>query len=194
VNPRLTHKLDIALEGTEVAFFNVSEDATEVEMFVEVLSLPESGPMDEDPRRIVVFKNASSFRSLVRQKADPERRDWKEMVALPLQDIKQLNELIASLQIKEEMTDWRHFDAPERTERWPSEISFDATLAGQGRGALLWWGFEGWREGGWPSASMFLEGVIRFDEVEVFRAGREPLAVEQFADEGTQVVARHVQA
>jgi hypothetical protein len=132
MNPQLAHKLDIAFEGSEVAFFGVSEEAVDVELFVEVLSLPESGPMDEDPRRIVTFRNPSSFRALARQKADRERKDWKELVTLPLRDIQELNELIASLQIKEDTTNWRHFDAPVRTEDWPSEISFETALSGHG--------------------------------------------------------------
>jgi hypothetical protein len=154
MHPKLTHKLDIAFEGSEVTFFKVSEDGTEVELFVEVLSLPESGPMGEDPRRIVVFKNASSFRALVRQKADPERKAWKEMVTLPLRDIPHLNELIASLEFKDDMTNWRHFDAALRTEDWPDQISLETTLSGNGGSHSFWWGFEGFRVGEWPNSAL----------------------------------------
>ncbi len=175
----LTGRLNVALNEATVFGVRYDGDAAVCRLLVEVASLPEVGPTDPDPRRVLVLSGASSVDVLLRQELPGE--DPAYGPALPLADLEELGIFLASLPMVDAMYGWEFVDRENSTEGWPAEPSL-RVVGGPTSGAhsLTWFAECADGEG----ANYVLEGVVVFDAVSVERADAIKLDLDEFLDDG----------
>jgi hypothetical protein len=170
-------RLDLAFNESTVCGLRFDASAAEARLLVEVLALPELGPIDSDPRRVVVFSGVSSVEVILR--AD---RDEALGVVLPVESMDALETFFASLGQSNAMYGWSFIDIEDAGEDWnvtPSLIR-QSTQPRAG-GHTLHWFTECGRAGAdedWER--YYLQGVIHFDGLRVERADSRPVPLEEF--------------
>jgi hypothetical protein len=127
--------INVALNEAEVYGFELSEDTAEARLLVSVSTLPPSGPIDPDGRRIVVLSNPSRVRVLLRSgptaTASPP---------IPLAGLDELDLFFDSLSWRDAMYGWPFMDGSVGVaDEWPAPVSLDLELAEEvGEHSLYW--------------------------------------------------------
>ena len=66
----LLHRLDDALNESQVCGLSFDPEAAEARLFLEVLALPETGPIDRDLRRVLILSGVFSSEVILRADRD----------------------------------------------------------------------------------------------------------------------------
>lgn len=179
----LADRLDLALNESQACGLSFDADAAEARLLVEVLALPEAGPIDRDPRRVLVLSGVASIEVILRAEGD----DGLGQV-LPLESLGALEEFFTSLGQADAMYGWEFIDRGEAGGVWdvPASLSVVSSEP-QAAGHTLHWFTECGRPGPGPEKDwehFFLQGVIRFGNLRVERADARPVPLEEFAADG----------
>lgn len=101
----LVDQLDLALNESQAGGLRFDADAAEARLLIEVLALPEVGPIDRDPRRVLVLSGVSSIEVILR--AD---RGGALGPVLPLESLDALERFFTSLAQADAMYGWSFID------------------------------------------------------------------------------------
>lgn len=155
-------------------------DAVRCRVLLEVLALPETGPIDPDPRRVLVLAGVTSVEVLLRPEAGPVPGGLGP--AVPLRNLGEVERVFASLAWSHPMYSWKFIDDEENPkDRWPDEPSLRLVLKTRpGNHSLYWFTECGMQQGPDKYASYLLEGVIRFTAASVEHADGHPQPLAQF--------------
>jgi hypothetical protein len=169
--------LEVALNEATVAGLRL-ESGDAVSLLLHVLALPESGPPDQDTRRVLVLSGVSRVRVLLRRDV-PGEVDYGP--ALPLADLAAVEEFFASLSRTGDLYGGEFLDAPDLVADWPAAVSLDLTLGAVApeTHSLYWF-----NECGTADGSFCLEGLVEFTGVAARRADGTPLPVEELVADG----------
>jgi hypothetical protein len=177
----LVHRLDDALNEAQVCGLSFDAEAAEARLFLEVLALPETGPIDRDLRRVLILSGVMSSEVILR--AD---RDDALGPVLPLDSLDTLERFFSSLGQAEAMYGWQFIDRESVGEEWNVSASLTVTSSGrQAAGHTLHWFTACGRRGpeeGWER--YFLQGVIRFGDLRIERADARPVPLDEFVADG----------
>jgi hypothetical protein len=177
----LLHRLDDALNESQVCGLSFDPEAAEARLFLEVLALPETGPIDRDLRRVLILSGVFSSEVILR--AD---RDDALGPVLPLESLDALERFFSSLGQAEAMYGWEFIDRESVGEDWNVPASLTAaSIRPQAAGHTLHWFTECGRpgpEGDWER--YLLQGVIRFADLRIERADARPVPLEEFVADG----------
>jgi hypothetical protein len=177
----LVHRLDDALNEAQVCGLSFDAAAAEARLLLEVVALPETGPIDRDLRRVLILSGVVSIEVILR--AD---RDDALGPVLPLESLGALEGFFSSLGRAEAMYGWQFIDRESVGEEWNARASLTAASSGpQAAGHTLHWFTECGRPGleeDWER--YLLQGVIRFGDLRIERADARPVPLEEFVADG----------
>lgn len=174
---QLVDRLDLAFNEATVCGLRYDPSAAEVRLLVEVLALPEIGPIDPDPRRVVAFCGVSSVEVILR----PDMPSGPGPV-LPLESLEALETFFASLGQADAMYGWSFIDVIDVSDDWKASPSLiERTSLQPAAVHTLHWFTECGRPGREDEWERYvLQGVIRFDSVRVERGDSRPMPLEEF--------------
>ncbi len=198
IGERLAEALDGALDDTSVWRLEVDHARRKVRLFVEVFALP----MDEglaDPRRILDLSGASEVRILLTKISSEWATSGEAPVAVALTDLDAVNGFLASLTFFTPMYDGPFINLETRSppKWWTSAhhpldgyalFSDDDLVVSwpdeRGPNTLRWF-MESLatdaHEDGHPKGPVYvIEGLIRFDDLDVTAADGSVIILEDF--------------
>jgi hypothetical protein len=176
----LIDQLDLALNESQVCGLRFDAEAAEARLLIEVLALPVAGPIDRDPRRVLVLSGVPSIEVILR--AD---RDGALGPVLPLESFDALDRFFASLGHADAMYGWSFIDRQSAGEVWNVRASLSAASSEtQAAGHTLHWFTECGRPGSGEDWDRFLvQGVIRFDGLRIERADGRPVPLQEVLED-----------
>lgn len=178
---RTRELLEVALNECDVVGVRHSEGMDEVRVLLHVAALPETGPMDPDRRRTLVFHGVPEVRVVLRTCTVDGHGP-----AIPLADLDGVESFFDSLTIGGSMYGWRFFDDPELTDDWPDVPSLLVVVSGHGGPHTFYWFNECARNENGELRSYCIEGTIGFATFSVLRADGPEQTVEEFIAEGVR--------
>jgi hypothetical protein len=177
----LADRLDVALNESSVCGISFDAQRDEARLLLEVLTLPEMGPMELDPRRALVMSAVSSVEIILRE----------DLIhglgpVLPLRSLEEVESLFARLRWAHSMYGWAFVDVTDVSDMWQAAPSL--VVRGQHRqaGHTLRWFTECGAGTGEQAMSYFLQGTVGFGDLRVERADGTPVPVEEFAVAGVR--------
>lgn len=177
----LAERLDVALNESSVCGISFDAQRGEARLLLEVLALPQTGPMDLDPRRALVMSAVSAVEIILRE-------DLVQGLGpvLPLGSLDEVESLFARLRWAHSMYGWAFVDVTDVSDVWQAAASLVAR--GQHRQAAhtLRWFTECGAGAGEQVVSYFLQGLVGFGDLRVERADGTPIPVEEFAAAGVR--------
>jgi hypothetical protein len=178
-------RLDLALNESTVCGLRCDAERGEVRLLVEVVALPETGPVDHDPRRVIVLSSVASVHVTLRAEHAGEHDEYGPV--LPVASLDELELFFARLDRAHPMYGWEFIDVVDLPEAWRVQPSLHMRVGpGDGMHSLRW--FTECRSTvrtGEPE-DYVLQGVIRFDDLAVERADGSTLPLEHFLDDGAR--------
>jgi hypothetical protein len=154
-----------------------------VVLLLNVLALPETGPVDPDGRRALILSGVSRTRVLLRRCStwgDPARNP-----AIPLRDFEAVEEFFASISLSGDMYGWEFLDSSDLIDDWPPVVSLDLSSGAAPSAHSLYWFNECGLFNGYDGYVPYrIEGVVDFQELTVERFDGTPVAVEEFVAAG----------
>ncbi len=167
--------LDLALNESRVCGLQFDAEAAEARLRLEVLALPETGPTDPDPRRVVVLSGVPAIEVTLRTEGSGGLGP-----VLPVGSLDELETFFARLSWAHEMYGWAFVDIEDPGDIWAAVPS----LVERGRPhaaahTLRWFTECGQMLSEDQGASYLLQGMIRFDDLRVERADGSPVPVEE---------------
>ncbi|GAA4030840.1 hypothetical protein GCM10022247_64920 [Allokutzneria multivorans] len=175
-NRQLVDQVDLAFNESTVCGLFFDESAAEARLLVEVLALPEVGPIDRDPRRVVVFSGVSSVEVIL-------RADLPDALGpvQPLESMDALEAFFASLEQAEAMYGWSFVDVDDVGDDWNVTPSLGKRTGRQVAAHTFHWFTECGRPGSGDGRERYcLQGVINFDALRVERADSQLVPLETF--------------
>jgi hypothetical protein len=169
------------LNEATICGVSYDSDRAAARLLIETIALPEHGPVDPDPRRILVMSRISSLEVWLR----PDRAATLG-AALKLDSLHELERLFQSLRWAHAMYGWSFVDVTEPWDPISGPPSLRITASERPRTHTLRWFTECGRGQGPEAESFLLAGLIGFDELDVRRADDTPIGAEHFADEGAR--------
>jgi hypothetical protein len=112
-NRELVDGLDLAFNESTACGLTFDAEAAEARLLIEVLALPEAGPLDRDPRRVAVFSGVSAVEVVLRPEMDNDLGP-----VLPLESMDALETFFASLGQADAMYGWSFFDIEDPGTDW----------------------------------------------------------------------------
>ena len=178
----LIDQLDLALNESTVCGLRYDAERREARLLVEVEALPEVGPMDPDPRRVIVMSSVESIEVTVRS----DRVDGYGPV-LPLGSLDDVEQFFAGLSWAHPMYGWEFVDVTDPGPAWQVEPSLRLRPGGGLAAHSLRWFTECGSAGrtGEPH-SYVLQGIVWFAELRIERADGSSLPVERFLADGAR--------
>ena len=173
-------RLEIALTEADVLGVRSLDDAS-VALLLDISALPAIGPIDQDPRRKLVFHGVSELRILLRSVTVDGNGP-----AIPLRDLDAVEDFFESLAIGGSMYGWRYFDDPELTQDWPTTPSLVVPMSATSPPHTFYWFNECSRVVNGDLRSYCIEGTVVFTDLTMQRADGTDQAVDDFADEGVR--------
>jgi hypothetical protein len=175
-NQQVVDGLDLALNEARVCGLRFDPSRAEASLLLEVLALPEIGPIDPDPRRVTVLSEVSSLEVILQR----EMRSGPGPV-LPLESLDALETFFASLGNADAMYGWSFIDVADPSDNWKVSPSLlEQTSLQQAKHTLHWFtecGRPG-PEDRWEGYG--LQGVIHFESLRVERADSRSVPLEEF--------------
>jgi hypothetical protein len=177
----LADRLDLALNESQVCGLSFDTDAAEARLLVEVLALPETGPLEWDPRRVLVMSGVASIEVILRADLDDRLGP-----VLPMESLGALEKFFTSLGQADAMYGWKFIDRRDVGEDWDVPASLSAMSSEpQAASHTLHWFTECGRPGPKQDWERFyLQGVIRFGNLRVERADARLVSLEEFVADG----------
>lgn len=175
-------RLETALNESDFVGVRL-EPSGDVDILLHVLSLPPSGPLPRDGRRVLRLTSAQELSFLLR--ADRGGEQLTEQQVIPLANLAAVEAFFASLAWGGSIYGWRFFDDPELTADWPAEPSLTVRQRGAmpGDHTFYWFNECGAAEGE-VTVGYCLEGTVTFRDVRVLDALGNELPVETFIADG----------
>jgi hypothetical protein len=179
--------MDVALNEADVLGIRLDPAGAWCDLFMHVLALPETGPLDPDARRILRLTMPGRVSILLRR--DRLGQDGYGPV-IPVSGLDAVEDFFASLSWSGAIYGWKFLDDPSLTRDWPERPSLTVQIQpGAAPHSLYWFNECGRMEGG-TSASYLIEGTLTFEDLEVMRADATPQQLDEFVADGH----RHWQA
>jgi hypothetical protein len=176
-NRELVDGLDLAFNESTACGLTFDAEAAEARLLIEVLALPEAGPLDRDSRRVAVFSGVSAVEVILRPEMDSDLGP-----VLPLESMDALETFFASLGQADAMYGWSFFDIDDPGADWnqPPSLLLHVPTANPSPHTVHWF-----TECGRPTAAdgwerFFLQGVLRFKDLRIERADLRALPLEAF--------------
>ena len=177
LNQRLVDGLDLALNESRVCGLHFDPPSGMAQLLLEVVALPEVGPIDPDPRRVFLLAGVSRIEVVLRHE-----QGQVSGPVIPLDSLEDLELFFASLTQADAMYGWSFIDIAEPSDDW--DVTPSLSLAGEGSPTsdhTLHWFTECGRPGPDDSWDSFaLHGVVHFAELSVERADSSPVPVDEF--------------
>lgn len=170
-------RLEAALNEATVCGLR-SPRSGEVRVLLEVSALPETGPIDPDPRQELVFHGVTGLDVVLRRTTIDG-----DGPAIALADLEEADAFLGSLACGGPMHGWRFIDAPELTSDWPAAPSLSTRLAAAPAPHTFYWFNECARHANGSTDSFCIEGTITFEDLGVLRADGEVQALTDFIDD-----------
>lgn len=152
-----------------------------VDVLLHVLALPESGPVANDPRRMLRFCGVDDVSVLLRRVT----RDG-DGPPIELADLDAVEEFFESLVTGESLYGWRYFDEPSLTEDWPEQPSLRLTFDASPAPHHFYWFNECGRHEQGELRSYCIEGTIGFRGLEVLDAAGRRQNLDEFIADGAR--------
>lgn len=170
--------MEVALIEAEVLGLRLGPMDAWCDLLLHVPALPETGPIDPDPRRILRLTPPAEVKVVLR----PDRPGSAgHGTVIPLADLDATEDFFASLTWFGPMYGWKFLDDPSLTQDWPAQPSLIATT-GSGTGShSLYWFSECGRETAAEYAAYCIEGTVIFEDLEILRADAAPQPLKEFA-------------
>jgi hypothetical protein len=151
----------------------------EARLYVEVLALPEVGPIEPDLRRVIVFGGASSIEVILRKEEDGLGE------VLPLRSMDELEDFFASLAQADAMYGWSFIDAGNPGEDWkvPRSLVQSSSTSHFATHTIHWFSECGRPAAGDRWERYYLQGVIHFDSLRVERPGHRAMDLDEFLND-----------
>lgn len=184
MDEQLVAGINTALNESDVLGLKLSKDESALSILLHVISLPPEGPIDPDPRRILVLNRPSRIRVLLRNVTvgtGPERYG----PPIPLADYAAIENFFDSLTWLDSMYGWRFVDVDNSVmEDWPDEVSFEQAIQEGSSDHSLYWFAECGRQDENVRETFVIEGEVTFSDLAVLRASHEPVPLETFISDG----------
>ncbi|HSE47397.1 MAG TPA: hypothetical protein VLA89_19030 [Gemmatimonadales bacterium] len=148
---------------------------------MHVMALPETGPMDNDARRLLVLHGVAQAQFLLRRVSVEGNGP-----AIPIPTLAAIHEFFDSLSIGGSMYGWRYFDEPALIADWPEVPSLVVTMGDHDASHSFYWFNECARVEKGELRSYCIEGTATFDDLTVLRADGAAQSTVEFADEGVR--------
>lgn len=179
--------MDVALNEADVLGIRLDHAGAWCDLFLHVLALPETGPLDPDARRILRLTMPGRVSILLRH--DRLGPDGYGPV-IPVSSLDAVEDFFASLSWSGSMYGWKFLDDPSLTRDWPARPSLTVEIRQGAAPHSLYWFNECGRTEGDTSAAYLIEGAVTFEDLEVMRADASRQRPEEFIADGR----RHWQA
>ena len=160
---------DAALNEANVLGVSLEPTGAWCDLLLHVLALPETGPLERDARRILRLTFPAEVKIMLRA--------WQQAgngPVVPLADLDEVENFFASLTWADAMYGWRFLDAPELADDWPAQPGLDLTVRDGAGSHSLYWFSECGRNLGDSPAGYCIEGLVTFEDLQVFRADESP--------------------
>lgn len=172
----LIDNLDAAFNESDVRGFTFDAVSNEARLLLEVLALPEAGPIDPDVRRVILMSGIARIEIRLRlDTAEPGP-------VIPLASLDALSRFFDSLTFADSMYGWEFVDVEQPSAWWTGDTSLIATGASPAASHTLLW----FTECGDGTERFALGGVVEFADMDVERADGTPIALEDFALAGAR--------
>lgn len=154
------YDIGVALNESEVVGVRLDPSGSGCDLLLHVLALPEVGPIDPDPRRILRLLAPGVIRVYLHEDRPPGSHE----PAIPLASLDAVEEFFASLSSGETMYGWTFFDEPRMVDTWPHEVSLEiGSPISEGAHSIYWFN-ECSRDEGGKRAAYCIEGTVTFRE------------------------------
>jgi hypothetical protein len=175
-------RLDAALKESTVCGIDYISERDEARLLVDVCSLPFEGPMDADPRRVLILNGVGALEVVLRT----DRASWATTYGppIPLAAMADVTAFIRSLTWLHPMYGWKFIDTEGFRVSWPSAPSLAVEASPAGCAHSLYWFTECGRLEAREHVAYCLEGVVHFDELRVERADGSHVSAVEFAQDG----------
>jgi hypothetical protein len=173
--------IEAALNEGDVLGIRLAPAGAWCDVLVHVLALPEGGPLDSDPRRVLRLAVPGQVSILLR--TDRAGKAGYGPV-IPLSGLDAVEDFFASLSWSGAMYGWKFLDDPSLTRDWPARPSLSMQVRPGTASHSLYWFNECGRAEGDTSASYLIEGTVTFEDLEVMRADAVPQRLEEFIADG----------
>lgn len=177
---RTVDGLDLALNESTICGLYFDPVSGVARLLLEVLALPEVGPIDPDPRRVLLLAGTSridvTLRRVLPQLTGP---------AITLDSLEDVEQFFASVTLPGQMTGWSFIDLADAGEDWDSTPRLSITGgSAEGKHTLHWFSESGRPafDGGYDF--FILQGVVHFDDLSIERADGRSVTLEDFAADG----------
>jgi len=181
-DPSLIRALNAALNEATVRGIDYIGARDEVRLLVDVCALPAEGPMDADPRRVLVLCEVAVIEVVLRTDRSSERPAYGPVI--PLANMADVAEFASSLSWMHPMCGWDFIDTEGFRTDFPSTPSLAVRAPALRPAHSLFWFTECGRQEGRASVAYCLEGVVYFQALRVERADGSPVPVVEFAEDG----------
>lgn len=151
------------------------------DLLLHVSALPETGPLDPDPRRILRLTRPGQVSVLLR--TDRTGAGGYGPV-IPLGGLDEVEDFFASLSWSDAMYGWKFFDDLALVDDWPARPSLSEVIRPGTPPHSLHWFSECGRTDGEEGANYLIEGTVTFDGIEVMRADETPCPLDEFIADG----------
>lgn len=176
--------LEMALNESDVVGIRLDPSERYVDVLLHVLSLPVSGPLPKDGRRVLRLTAPSELRFLLR--TGPVGEQPSDHPAVPLPDLTAVERFFDSLAWGGSIYGWRFFDDSELTSDWPVKPSLTVQLRDTPALHSFYWFNECGVEQGVETTSYCIEGTIAFDDLLVLDASGNEISTETFIADGVR--------
>lgn len=173
--------LEVALNEADVLGLRLDQNGRWCDLLVEVRALPETGPIDRDPRRVLRLLTPATVKVLL-------RRDKAGHLGpvVPLRDIDEVEVFFSSLAWTGSMYGWSFFDDPALTADWSVNPSLTIDLRDEAGTRTLYWFNECGREEQHGKVAYCIEGLVSFEDLQVLDANDQEQPLEEFIADGVR--------
>jgi hypothetical protein len=178
---QLVTDLNVALDEATVQGVRWGPTTKQVKILLCVLALPECGPADPDPRRMLILSGVDSLQVLLRR----DRLgtiDYGPPICLP--DQQALDDFFTSLAFSDSMYGGKALDDPSPTDDWPARPSLVLRFRAESGPHSFYWFTDCGREEPGGTVLYRLEGLVRFTSLAIERADGSRINAREFADAG----------
>ncbi len=176
--------LEVALNESDVVGVRLDPARAYVDVLLQVIALPESGPLAKDGRRIMRLMRPAELRFMLRR--DPVGEQAATEPAIPLADEAAVETFFDSLAWGGSIYGWRFFDEPGLTRHWPADPSLRIPVRTEGGAHSFYWFNECGVERDGETDSFCIEGTVTFDDLVVFDAEEREIPIETFIADGVR--------
>lgn len=177
-------RLETALNESDVVGVLLDPQHRHVDVLLHVLSLPASGPLARDGRRILRLAEPTELRFLLRR--DPLGEHPSTQPAIPLTNLDAVEDFFESLAWGGSIYGWKFFDEPDLVQDWPEEPSLTVQLSSAAAAHTFYWFNECGLEREGETVRFCIEGTVSFADLRVLDASEHEIPVDTFIEDGVR--------